>query len=550
MERYVRALLLYFEIDVICQSYELDRAIGLVKAAVTRAKERPVRVFTLGIGASASSAMCEGLARAGNGICLMATESESILGKCSRLVRISRSYIYNDVTVDWGVRGAIIDSLWTADSDPKVVSQVPSTLPFFYPGDRFIVFAWVQGTKFTLPKEVVIYARPDSGGQMLQFSVPVQVVESSPQHRLRPLIHTLMARRAIMELEDSDKEHRWSTNRAAIIHLGTRYQLVSSYTSFVAVDDRTKSQLPDLLPPPYEVYDPLTGGSEYQEEYSVRRGPKPPITPKSMALPDYEKPTSPRGTTGNQRRRSLQLPSLGGLFRSSSSVQANQFASSSRAVVHVAEMSPRGPVAPVPPSSGFLPRLFRRSTTSSTTARSSATAIASNPPLLNPDHRTRTVRPMAFTESYDPTVEDYDDDPTLFRQEEYGAPTRTQAIPRQPRSLTPPTFVAPPAVPTVDDKVVALVRLQAFNGGFPDSNELFTLLGGAAASKSLIGEAKKLGAPLNVWATVLAIAYLKLHVKDQPDLLDGLVEKAMAFLSQTPGVDVDALLLRAQKMLR
>ncbi|KIP04028.1 hypothetical protein PHLGIDRAFT_212597 [Phlebiopsis gigantea 11061_1 CR5-6] len=527
------------------ESYETDRAIGFVKAAVARAKDHPVRVFTLGIGDTASSAMCEGLARAGNGICLMATQSESILGKCSRLVRISRSHIYNDVTVDWGVKGSIIDSLWTVGSDSKVVSQAPSTLPFFYPGDRFVVFAWIQNKKFTPPKKVVIYARPDSGGEMLQFSVPVQVVESPPQHHHRPLIHTLMARRAIMELEDSDKQHRWSGNRTAIIHLGTRYQLVSTYTSFVAVDKHTNSHLPDLQPPPYEEdYGP-------QEEYSSYRSPRPRVA-QTWTMPPHYEPPAPVGGAAKPRRRSLQLPSIGGLFRSSSSAQAGQFSPSSRAMLHMAEIPHRAPVVPVPSSSGFLPRIFRRSTSSSTPMHSATAVATSAPTIPNIQFRSPAARPMAFIESYDPTIEDYDD-PSLLHQEEYGSPSpsRFLAAPRQARSLAPPTFYSPPAgsAQAQDDKVIALVRLQAFDGGFPGTDILFFLLGGAAASSSLMKEAKKLGVPENVWATVLAIAYLKVHVKDQPDLLDGLVEKAMTFLSQTPQLDVGALLLRAQKML-
>ena len=52
-----------------------------------------------------------------------------------------------------------------------------------------------------------------------------------------------------------------------------------------------------------------------------------------------------------------------------------------------------------------------------------------------------------------------------------------------------------------------------------------------------------------VWATVLAIAYLQKHLVGQPELLEGLVEKATGFVQQTPGVDLDALLQRASELI-
>lgn len=62
----------------------------------------PLRVFTLGIGETVSSAMCEGIARAGNGVCLLASSTETMVGKCARLLRAGRNGILEDVTLDWG----------------------------------------------------------------------------------------------------------------------------------------------------------------------------------------------------------------------------------------------------------------------------------------------------------------------------------------------------------------------------------------------------------------------------------------------------------------
>ena len=47
-----------------------------------------------------------------------------------------------------------------------------------------------------------------------------------------------------------------------------------------------------------------------------------------------------------------------------------------------------------------------------------------------------------------------------------------------------------------------------------------------------------------VWATVLAVAYLQKHLADQPDLLDGLVEKAKEYVEDA-GVDFAETLTQA-----
>lgn len=51
-----------------------------------------------------------------------------------------------------------------------------------------------------------------------------------------------------------------------------------------------------------------------------------------------------------------------------------------------------------------------------------------------------------------------------------------------------------------------------------------------------------------VWATALAVAYLKLHMKGQPELLDGLVEKAVAILEGAVD-DVDEVLEHAGRLV-
>jgi hypothetical protein len=106
-----------------------------------------------------------------------------------------------------------------------------------------------------------------------------------------------------------------------------------------------------------------------------------------------------------------------------------------------------------------------------------------------------------------------------------------------------PTTHAIPVAQSAEEKVIQLVRLQSFDGSFTPSAPLQLILGAYAMQ-----EAKFMNVSNKVWATVLAIAFLKKYMKDQPELLDGLVEKAMDFLSGSD-VDLGALLAHAEKIV-
>ncbi len=63
------------------------------------------RVFSVGIGNGASEALCSGIARVGNGVCFMTTQSEEIKDRCSKILRAARAHPHgstSNLIVDWG----------------------------------------------------------------------------------------------------------------------------------------------------------------------------------------------------------------------------------------------------------------------------------------------------------------------------------------------------------------------------------------------------------------------------------------------------------------
>ena len=89
-----------------------------------------------------------------------------------------------------------------------------------------------------------------------------------------------------------------------------------------------------------------------------------------------------------------------------------------------------------------------------------------------------------------------------------------------------------------------LVRLQSFDGSFQPSENLAQILG-----QHVLEESKRIGVSGVVWATVVAIAYLQKHFRHEPELLQGLVEKAAGYITRVPGVEFKQLVERAQALI-
>ena len=234
-----------------------------------------LRVFTIGIGNGASSALCGGVARVGNGVCYMTTRSEDVKDRCSKLLRAARALPFGCTTnlkVDWGYNS--VEHSPPPPPEPKVkvpvnifdesynplekgedigpafelsahadVLQAPSKVPNLYPGNRFLVSAILTNTT-QVPKKVMLNGTLP-GGAPIQLGVDVAYVVTDENRP--PMLHTLAAKRYIRELEDGDlsslgisgsfaKGAHDAVVKAAVVEYGTRYSLASRYTSFVAVE--------------------------------------------------------------------------------------------------------------------------------------------------------------------------------------------------------------------------------------------------------------------------------------------------------------------------
>ncbi|KAI0259092.1 von Willebrand factor type A domain-containing protein [Gloeopeniophorella convolvens] len=214
----------------------VDTLATVADAVNTALPSSPLRIFVLGIGDTASSAMCEGIAHTGRGVCLMALDSGEIVSKTAALVRAGIRQLVADVSVDWGT------------GTTGLVRQAPSTLGTLHQSRRFVAYALLHTP--TPPTEVTLRGHVQDGAEVLSLQVPVRFAKSFSRgiEEHQPL-HALVAHHLIWDLEHGGAVvppkiglQPEEALHAAIVDLGVRFHLASRFTSFVGIDEGARFQ--------------------------------------------------------------------------------------------------------------------------------------------------------------------------------------------------------------------------------------------------------------------------------------------------------------------
>ena len=192
-----------------------------VIALARRHRERN-RIFPFGIGPAVSTFLVNGLARATGGVAEFIKVGERIESKVLRTFARAGSPTATDVTLDWG--GADVQTL--------------AELPPVFDGERLSVFGRCAGQ---LPDTVSLRCRTAAGDQSWPADVPTALPSGTT-------VATTWARRAIQSLEEVNGVGRSArltpgTREAAeVVRLSKTFGVLSSLTSFVAVEHRTPAE--------------------------------------------------------------------------------------------------------------------------------------------------------------------------------------------------------------------------------------------------------------------------------------------------------------------
>lgn len=490
-----------------------------------------VRFFSLGVGASVSHVLVEGISRAGKGYSQLVGDGENMQKKVMRMLKAALTPHVNDWSVDWegktaqltafsdsqtGLDGksaavvvkpaiSLFDKFSNPDDPPAAtvepfptvshppILQTPSSIPPLFAYTRTTVY-YLLSTPSAPPTTVTLRGSAHDINtntlQPLSLSITVTLITSPFTCRG---LYSLAGRKLLQDLEESrcsylPKDPSPTLKEAEGTRLGVQFNLVSKWTSFVAVSSSGDQSAEDTAPP------------KTVPEPHVLRGS--PFMRQSMAYCHTSILSAPPGASMTESRKS-NSPSHGrGLFGSSSQFTATPDSASNTS----RESSCGGLVA-----SASLSLFEAQAHSSLSQARS--------PPVTLSAHVSIKPREKRATLSQG-KGEDEDEEVSL----ESG------------------------------DVIVQLSRLQLFSGDFKLSKQLLKLLGFSHNQTDLVKEKLSIAQTDEkkgtAFATVLVLMYLDTKLKDREEEWELMADKARAHLEgELQGEDIKEMQKEAQTLV-
>jgi Ca-activated chloride channel family protein len=228
-------------------------------------------MFAFGIGFSVNRFLIEGIARAGMGESFIVTSPKEAASKAEKFRKYIQSPVLTQVKTDF-------EGFEVYDIEPPAVPDVLAERPV-------IIFGKWKGD----PKGMIRLSGI-SGDGPYSASIDAGSVKPSPENSA---LRYLWARHRIAVLSDYDKLSRDDTRAREIMQLGLDYNLLTDFTSFVAIDslprnaDGKLTTIKQPLPLPQGVSDSAVGGA--RTRYAMTASPPVPAsTLEKAAMPPHQ----------------------------------------------------------------------------------------------------------------------------------------------------------------------------------------------------------------------------------------------------------------------
>ena len=279
-----------------------DGAVSNAPVVISLVKEKKGqgRVFSLGLGSSASRHLVKGLARVGCGTAMFANEMEDLRPKVMAQLKNALQPAISNINISWDNEacstGKKADSAVVLETKktllgyvkPKkrekikhskiednieifnMVGQVPTMIPPIFDGSRLLLYH-IFDSNCKMPKKVNITAESPDGPLTIDLDIDTANILKGEN-----LVRKLAARKKIQELEehqildqygyeDTDQETS-DKKKNTIIQLGIENSLASKHTSFVGVDEKTNNHTNDMAMMTREIKNQIPSGFGYRND--------------------------------------------------------------------------------------------------------------------------------------------------------------------------------------------------------------------------------------------------------------------------------------------
>jgi Ca-activated chloride channel family protein len=238
-------------------------------------------VFAFGIGASVNRHIIEGMARIGMGEPFIITKPEEAPARAERFRVLIQSPVLTHLKINYG-------GFTVYDVEPLSVPDVLAERPV-------IIFGKWRGH----PRGKIVVSGFSGNGP---YTDVVQVASTKPM-KTNAALRYLWARHRIALLSDYNKLHSNDERIEQVTDLGLAYNLLTAYTSFVAVDTEIRNTTGDVstvkqpLPLPQGVSDYAVGGMKFSQAPACFLAKKPL---SEAAEQEIDKDESKRGKSAKR----------------------------------------------------------------------------------------------------------------------------------------------------------------------------------------------------------------------------------------------------------
>ncbi|WP_404305374.1 VIT domain-containing protein [Neorhodopirellula lusitana] len=177
-------------------------------------KFQDARVFPIAFGAAPNDYLISRAAEMGRGFSMQVTNQDNSPAIAERFHELTSQPYMTDLQMDWG--GLVVKD------------QVPARLPDLYAGKPLIVLG-----RYDTPATGTITLKGNVSGQAVQMGLELELPEQEAAH---DSIGPVWARQRIRQIWNRNVGKETPQGRQEITELGLKHQLMTQYTSFIAVE--------------------------------------------------------------------------------------------------------------------------------------------------------------------------------------------------------------------------------------------------------------------------------------------------------------------------